>query len=256
MKRIFRPLVWAPLLHFLLLLPLQAQTPLYTSNEGTILGYHLSYGYELPGGDLADRFGGNFNVGTGLQLALNSNWILGLEGQYLFGMQVKTDVLAPLRSPEGFILANDGAPADITLRQRGWWLGASLGKLISLSKINPRAGLRVSLGVGLLQHKIRIQDDPQAFVPQLTDELKKGYDRMSNGLALKQFIGYQQFSLNRRINFYAGFEFTQAFTQNRRSWNIDEMRREETARIDLLYGFRVGWILPFYLVEKGETIYY
>ncbi|MFZ2900981.1 MAG: hypothetical protein WA004_20285 [Saprospiraceae bacterium] len=235
---------------------LRAQNPVYTSNEGTILALNLSYGTQLPGGDLSDRFGVNINTGIGLQLFSNSNWMLELEGQYLFGNRVKADVLAPLRSPEGYIFADDGGPADITLRERGWWLGLSAGKLIALHPDNPRSGLRISVGAGLLEHKIRIQNDPQAFVPALTTEYRKGYDRLSNGLALKQFIGYQHFSLNRRINFFAGIELIQGFTASRRSWNIDEMAREEGSRLDLLFGFRAGWVLPFYLGEKGETIYY
>jgi hypothetical protein len=235
---------------------LRAQAPVYTSNEGTILAFNLSYGTQLPGGDLIDRFGVNINTGAGLQLFFNSNWMLELEGQYLFGSRVNTDVLAPLRSPEGYIFADDGGPADITLRQRGWWLGLSAGKLIALHPTNPRSGLRISLGAGLLEHKIRIQNDPQAFVPALTTEYRKGYDRLSNGLALKQFIGYQHFSLKRRVNFFAGIELIQGFTASRRSWNIDEMAREEGSRLDLLFGFRAGWVLPFYLGEKGETIYY
>lgn len=237
-------------------LSLRAQQALYTSNEGTILAANLSYGLQLPGGDLADRFGININTGVGLQLFTNSNWMLELEGQYLFGGKVKTDVLSTLRSPEGYIFADDGGPADITLRERGWWLGLSAGKLISLLPSNPRSGLRISLGAGLLQHKIRIQNDPQAFVPALRPDYAKGYDRLSNGLALKQFIGYQHFSVNRRVNFFAGVELIQGFTQSRRDWNTDEMAPEEGSRLDLLFGFRAGWVLPFYLGEKGETIYY
>lgn len=233
-----------------------AQDAIYTSNEGTILAVNLSYGAQLPGGDLSDRYGVNINTGAGLQFFTNTNWMLELEGQYLFGNKVKSDVLAPLRSPEGYIFADDGGPADITLRERGWWIGLSAGKLIPLLPSNPRSGLRISLGAGLLEHKIRIQNDPQAFVPALTSEYRKGYDRLANGLALKQFIGYQHFSINRRINFFAGIELMQGFTASRRSWNIDEMAKEEGSRLDLLFGFRAGWVLPFYLGEKGETIYY
>lgn len=232
------------------------QQPQFTSNEGTILSYHIAYGVQVPGGDLQDRFGLNFNVGTGVQLLLKSNWMLEAEWQYLFGSVVKPDVLSPLRTPEGYIFADDGGPADISLRERGWWLGLSAGRLFSLLPGNPRSGLRVSLGAGLLQHKIRIQDDPQAFVPQLTTDYKKGYDRLSNGLALRQFIGYQHFGINRRINFYAGVEFMQGFTENRRTWNTDQIAAETGRRLDLLYGFRAGWVLPFYLGDKGETIYY
>ena len=234
-----------------------AQNPEFTSNEGTILAAHLSYGYQVPGGDLLDRFGSNFSAGIGLQLFLPSNWVLEAEGQLLFGQQVKIDVLAPLRSPEGYLFGLDGGTAEVLLRERGWWFGASLGKLFPVISTNPRSGLQINIGAGLLQHKIRIQDDPLVSVPALSGEYKKGYDRLSNGLSLKQFIGYQHFSINRRINFFIGLEFTQGFTESRRNWNIDEMAREEGARIDLLYGIRAGWVLPFYIGEgSGGTIYY
>ena len=226
------------------------------TNSGPLLAYNLSYAFQRPGGDLEERFGDNINVGSGLQFFTRSNWMLELEGQYLFGQRVKQDVVASLRSPEGFIFADDGGDTNVELRQRGFWIGASLGKLIRLTSANPRSGILISAGAGLLQHKVRIQDEPQVFVPGLRREYKKGYDRLSNGLALKQFIGYQHFSLNRRVNFYAGFEFMQGFTESRRDWNTDEMQREEGRRLDLLYGFRAGWILPFYLGDKGDSIYY
>ena len=247
---------------FILLLLLGASTTLfsqraeYTTNEGTILAYNLSYGFQMPGADLQERFGNNINVGSGLQLFLPSNWMIELEGQYLFGQKVKLDVLAPLRGPEGYIFADNGGISDVTLRERGLWVGASVGKLFSLLPQNPRSGIRTSIGMGLLQHKIRIQDEPQVAVSALSSEHKKGYDRLSNGLAIKEFIGYQHFSRDRRINFFVGLEFIQGFTKNRRDWNTDEMSREEGSRIDLLYGFRAGWILPFWLGEQGENIYY
>lgn len=235
---------------------LYSQNPEYNSNEGIILAVPLSYSFQFSGGDLPARFGNNFNAATGFQLLLKSNWMLELEGQYLFGPKVKTDVLAGLRSPEGYIFADDGGPADISLRERGFWIGASIGKLVPLMSKNTRSGLRLSLGAGLLQHKIRIQDDPQAYVPALRPEYKKGYDRLTNGLALKEFIGYQHFSLNRRINFFAGFEFVQGFTENRRNWNTDQLIKEEGSRLDLLFGIRAGWVLPFYLGSGADAVYY
>ena len=106
---------------------LQAQTQTFTSNEGAVLALPLTYSIQWPGGDLADRFGSNFNTSIGLQLFLKSNWMMEVEGQLLFGQSVIPDVLAPLRSPEGYIFADDGRPAKIALRERRFWLGASIG---------------------------------------------------------------------------------------------------------------------------------
>ena len=134
-------------------------------------------------------------------------------------------------------------------------MGALIGKLFSLSDVNPRSGIRFTISSGLLQHKIRIQDDPVRDVPQLSTEYRKGYDRLTNGLTFNEFIGYQMLSRNRRINFYAGLEFTQAFTKSRRDFNFDTMTAETENRVDLLYGFRVGWVLPFYFGNAGDIYY-
>ena len=233
---------------------LQAQD--LNGNKGIGLLFNISYAYQVPGGDLVDRFGNNFNLGLNLEyLSKNSNIIFGFESGFIFGSEVKTNVLSNLVTAEGLIIGNDRAFADIQLRERGFYIGAMVGKLFSLSEVNKRSGIRLTVSSGLLQHKIRIQDDPLRDVAQLSTEYKKGYDRLSNGLAFNEFFGYQYLSRNKRINFYAGVEFTQAFTQSRRDFNFDTMSVDEASRVDLLFGVRVGWVLPFYLGNASEIYY-
>lgn len=234
---------------------LQAQVSELNKGNGILLNFSLSG--QLPGGDLADRFGPNMTLGSGVEFwTAERNFIFGLEGYYLFGTEVKEDVLVNLKDSNGFIIGNDKALADIQLRQRGLYLGALVGKLFTVSDKNPRSGIRVTVGAGLLQHKIRIQDDPFRVVPQLLDDYKKGYDRLSNGLALNQFIGYQHLSSDRRANFYIGVELTQGFTQNRRNFNFDTRSQDTETRLDLLFGLRAAWILPFYFGKGANEIYY
>lgn len=226
-------------------------------NQGSVLLAHFSYGAQLPGGDLADRFGANFIPGLGLEyLTDKSNRIIGLEGSFMFGSRVKEDVIAGLRTAEGYIIGEEGSYADIQLRERGIYLGGYLGKLFGVSPKNNRSAIKVTLGAGLLQHKIRIQDDPVQKAPQLSADYKKGYDRLSNGFALRQFIGYQLMDLDGRINFYAGVDLTQGFTQTRRSYNFDTFGPDASKRFDLLVGIRIGWILPFYTGKSADDIYY
>ncbi len=234
---------------------LYAQNTELNKGHGILLNF--TFGGQLPGSDLADRFGPNLSIGSGIEyLTEKNNLIFGLEGHYLFGSDVKEDVLASLRTPEGEIIGNDKSYADIQLRERGLYIGALVGKLFSVSEKNPRAGLRVALGAGLLQHKIRIQDDPFRAVPQLLDDYKKGYDRLTNGLALRQFIGYQILSANRRTNFYIGLECTQGFTQSRRDFNFDTRMQDTARRLDLLFGIHAAWVLPFYFGKTASEIYY
>ncbi|PHN07611.1 hypothetical protein [Flavilitoribacter nigricans] len=226
-------------------------------NSGSALLLNFSYGLHLPGADLQERFGLNFSPGVEVSYITDQkNWILSLQSSFQFGSEVKNDVLAGLRTAEGFIIANDRAVADIQLRERGFYLGLGIGKLIGLSPKNYRSGIRLDLGVGLLQHQIRIQDDPVRTVAALTGDYRKGYDRLSNGPALRQFIGYQVLSLDKRANFFAGVELIQGFTRSRRDYDFASQQQDLSQRLDLLYGFRLGLTLPFYVGQSPDGIYY
>lgn len=226
------------------------------SNEGAILLMNFSYGGQLPGGDLANRFGENFNAGLGADYYTKDNWIFGLQGDFMFGNKVKTDVLANLRGESDFVFADDGGIADVKLRERGLLLTAHFGKVIPFSASNLRSGLKLTFGGGFLGHKIRIQDEPQVFVSGVYGDYKKGYDRLANGLALTEFIGYQFIANNRLINFSIGGEFVQGFTKGRRSFNFDTRSPGLEKRMDLLFGFRLTWTLPLFIGENPDEINY
>lgn len=231
--------------------------PLQAQNEGSAVLLGVSYGGHLAGGDLKERFGNNLSPALQLDyLTEPGNWIFSLQGSFLFGSEVKTDVLANLRTAEGFIIANDRAVADVQLRERGFYLGGSIGKLISLSSANYRSGLRIEIGAGLLQHQIRIQDDPVRTVAALTGDYRKGYDRLTNGPALREFIGYQLLSRNRRTNLFIGLELIQGFTQSRRDFDFLLQEKDTAKRMDSLAGLRIGLILPFYVGQNPDEIYY
>jgi hypothetical protein len=243
-KTIFQ--IFCPFLFTFSLFAQQAVNP--STNEGNVLSLDINYGYALPAADMKDRFGNNFDAGLGFELLAESNWIFGVGGGILFGNKVREDVLENIRTPEGQIIGSNASWAALSLKERGFHAEGRIGKLVPLQPDNKRSGLRLVLGLGLLQHKIRLQDDPQSFVPQVTGDYKKGYDRLSNGLMLSQFIGYQHLAKNKMINCYAGFEFTQGFTQNRRDYDfLTQQASDTSSRFDMLLGFKVGWILPFYI---------
>lgn len=225
-------------------------------NRGNAWLVHIGYGYHVPGGDLGDRFGNSLSPAFGLDwMRAESNWFIGLRGALFFGQNVKEDVLAPLRTSEGGIIGNDRQFADVQLRQRAYFAGVHVGKLFGLSAQNPRSGIRLTLGGGLFAHKIRIQDDPSRQVPQLSGAYKKGYDRLTAGPALRQSIGYQILSRNGRINLHLSFDCMQGFTRNQRAINFDTRQKVRTHRLDVQFGVRAAWTLPFYGGE-GEAIYY
>ncbi|MBK8563680.1 MAG: hypothetical protein IPN76_10145 [Saprospiraceae bacterium] len=181
---------------------------------------------------------------------------MGIQGDFLFGKKVNIDVLSNLRGSEGFVYADDGGFADVQLRERGLSFSAHIGKVIPISSKNKRSGIRLTAGAGLLRHKIRIQDEPQVFVSSLGDDYKKGYDRLASGLVLTEFIGYQHIANNRLINFSIGVELYQGFTHGRRSFNFDTKLPGLEKRIDLLYGYRLTWMLPLFIGENPDEINY
>ncbi len=215
----------------------------------------ITYGMQLPGADMAVSFGNNLNFGGSIPLMTQSGFLFGLEGYYLFGANVKDDVLSGIRTREGEILSMDRLYANITIRQRGLYLGGMAGKVFSLGQEKFKNGIRVHAGAGYFKHFIRI-DDAFNNTPQIQGEYLKGYDRLTDGWALNEFIGYQYMSENQLVNFFIGFEFTQGFTQNRRAWDFKENRAINEPRIDLLWGIKAGWFLPFFIYDRPEQIRY
>lgn len=214
---------------------------------------HINYGYQFPAADLADRYGSNSNIGLGVHYKTKNNWLLGVDGQFMFGKNINEGFASNLSTSSGLILGINGLYAELDAREQGLSLMGKIGRLFSMSKINPNSGFTIMLGAGYLQHKIQIEDRNTA-VPQFQGEYRKGYDRLSSGLAFSQFIGYTHLSLNRRINFYIGVEATQAFTQGRRSIHFNTKADGTESRTDILFGPKVGWILTIYK-EPSEGFY-
>ncbi len=243
---------------FALIVPVFIAHSLCAQDSGPALRSHLSfeYGGQIPFADMADRFGANFNLGSQFEVLHSGNhWLMGMKGYYLFGTTLKEDVISILRSPDGQVIGNDGAPATIGLRERGFFIGPYCGKLFVLNENKPHAGIKLQIGAGLLQHHVRIQDDTRTVV-QLSGEYRKGYDRLTNGLAGYAFIGYQHLDPNKRINFLVGFDITLASTISRRDFDFNLMRRDDARRTDILAGVRIGWILPITTGIAPDKIYY
>lgn len=214
----------------------------------------VNYSFQIPGGDLADRFGTNSTIGGGFMVKDRRGWLYGADGFFLFGGNVKEDgILDSISTSTQNLINANGEFADVRLFERGFGFSGRFGKVFITPSVNPNSGFMVVAGVGFIQHKIRIQNSG-ASAPQIDGEYKKGYDRLTNGLLLSQFVGYQYLGNRRLINFYGGFEFQQGFTQNRRTFNFDERRSDTESRLDLLYGIRVGWIVPLY--KKVAREYY
>lgn len=218
----------------------------------TVITFH--FGGDIPYGDLSKRFGPNLKAGVGFMYKTNKNWLWGLDGSYIFGGNVKEDVLVNLKTSEGEVIDNEGYPADIRITERGLSARLTFGRLFKLKGRNPNSGFTANVGVGFMQHKIHLRD-AQNRVAAIYDESKYGYDRLSGGLSLSQFIGYYYMSENRIANFYIGLEFSENFTKSYRKINYDTGLSDTKPRFDGLYGFKLGWIIPFYKRQPDEYYY-
>lgn len=217
---------------------------------------NIGYTLQLPAGDLADRFGVGSMVGGSYSYKLKSNWIFSLNGGFVFGGKIKEDsILNNIANEDGLILGNDGTFAIVNLFERGMHFSFTFGKLFTFKKPNPNSGIILQLGPSFLQHKIRIETS-ETGVPQLDNDYKKGYDRLTNGIGLNESVTYVYFGNKYLVNFYFGLDFIQSFTQNRRDFNFDTMSKDEKKRIDLLWGIKAGWMLPLYRKAPHKFYYY
>lgn len=213
-----------------------------------------SYGLQFPAGDLETRFGVNSSVGLSVTVKRKSGWMFQADGSFIFGSKInEPGLFSNLTTDKGFIIGRDGFYGDIRVFERGYYLTLSAGKLFPVKKPNPNSGFYFTAGAGFIQHKIKIQDKKNS-VPSLQDEYLKGYDRLTNGIVIRETAGYLYTGNNRLVNFFGGIELLQGFTQGRRSYQFDLMKADDAKRIDLLFSLRVGWILPLYR-EAPEKFY-
>lgn len=217
------------------------------------VGIHFSG--HLPYGSMADRFGNNFAAGGTLGFKTAKNWFFEGDFSYIFSRNVREDVLTQLKTDKGNVTNNEGFPADLRVFERGWMSTLNVGKLLPLKKLNPNSGVLFTLGAGVMLHRIKLYDAEQK-IAAVQGDLKKGYDRLSMGPALKESLTFFYLSSNRLVNVNAGLECYQGFTKNIRGINYDGTPVESKQRLDILLGVRIAWVLPLYKRLQDNDIYY
>ena len=217
--------------------------------------FSIGGGQQVPFGELANRFGSNTQVSFEFHQQRASSWILGIQGGWMFGNQLREDsILKGLTTSTGDLISESGIFANYNLSQRGIHAYFQVGKRFRTRwSPNPSSGFSSQLGVGFLQHKIRIEA-PYSNIPSIQGEYKKGYDRLTFGPAAQFSLGYNYLGNNRRTNFYIGLDYQLGFTKNRRSINFDTGLSDPHLRYDQLIGLKVLWSLPLY--KRSENDYY
>lgn len=230
---------------------------IFSQTKSSVHLLEFKYCFQTPAGDLQSRFGGNNAVGASFQsVGYSKNIFFGVEGNFIFGSKVKEDVLENLRTYDGSIIGIDGQPGDVSLKERGFYVGVNTGKIFKTTKIeNNLTGIRAQIGLGLLQHKIRVQDNASTIVA-LSDQYIKGYDRLTNGAALHLALGFQYDSPKNNFHFNIMGDLFGASTLSRR--DFDNMTGDylDENRNDILGGISVSYIVSISRTDKADQIYY
>lgn len=216
-----------------------------------------SAGLGIPTQDFAKRFGGFTQIGLDFIWKTPKGWLGGIDYQFLFGSRVKeTEMLNEILTEDEFLIGADGTLYDVRFQLRGMRGMLKAGKQFPIWGPNKNSGIFGTLGVGFLQHKIRLEFERNANIPQLDQTYIKGYDRLSNGLAISPALGYFFLGNKRRVNFFASIDYLVGFTQNRRSYNYDQNAADLTKRTDGMFCIRAGWIIPLYERKPDEFYFY
>jgi len=248
-----------PVLLLLLLLPALRALPQVNISDSAIATpmIYAVYGYQFPGGDLAKQFGSNSSIGGGFSVKTKNNWLIGLEGNFMFGQSVKgsDSLLKGISTSEGFIIDANGFYADLVYYERGYNILLKFGKVIPLLSPNRNCGFTLTAGGGYIQDKIRIHV-PGNTAPQLLDDYKKGYDRLNGGWAVTGTLGYMYLSNKRLMIFSVAFDFMQAWTRPYRDRDFSTGKKDERRFSSQFYTLRVSWILPLYRRAPKEFYIY
>ncbi len=228
--------------------------------KDSVISMHLiqaHYAYQIPGGDIASRFGPSSMVGGGYMYKTSENWLFGIEGGFMFGTEVKDpdNILNNIETQDGNIVDLEGIYSTYHFNERGYLFIAKAGKVISFGKPNPNSGILFGLGGGYLEHKIFI-DHRDKSAPQITGDYLKGYDELKRGPAINAFAGFLFLDNKRVINFYTGIDLTMAFTQHVRPYSFSQMKFNNGKFTDILFSLKAGWFIPVYKRTPKEFYYY
>jgi hypothetical protein len=229
-----------------------------TINNAVLIS--IFYDGLIPVGELSQRFGYSNGIGLDISYKVRGNWLIGVEGAYLFSSHVKENqILSPVSTYTGQFIQSNGQLGDIPLELSGFRLGLKFGKVFSISKKHPNSGIVFSVEPGFLQHKIWIKAIKDSY-PQFSPAYLTGYDRLTNGPMVSGYLGYMYLERKKFLSFSGGLTYTAGFTENRRAWNFFDASGnvggpDKHHRLDMMIGFRLAWIIPVF-TNKDTEVYY
>ena len=215
-----------------------------------IISFQFGYGSFLTAANMDEKANLLHNFGPSLSFKTSNNWLIQSHLNLFLGHKsLENETANMVFSEIGLPINSEGLLEEVGSRFQGFAVCFDVGKLIIPSDYNKNSGLWLSAGLGFIQHRLKFVYGGQ-LVTQLEEPYVKGYDRLTNGLLINQFIGYRRYSNKNNFNYTIGIEINEGLTQNRRSWNYDTFDPMNEARLDMYYGLKFNVILPFYGVSN------
>ncbi|MBL6871645.1 MAG: hypothetical protein ISQ95_03515 [Flavobacteriales bacterium] len=215
----------------------------------------VSLAVQSPKGDFEEDFGLNSNIGISVGWKNGKNKTFELCYNFIHSSNVKNrSIVTHLLNDQGWIINQYGEENLFLLYHRGGLLSLDFGKVFNRYGTNSNSGIFIRGGVGAMYHKIRIENQ-ENLIPQLSKKYLKYYDRLTAGIILKQYIGYQHISKSRLVNFTIGIEIIESFNKGMRDYQIDLMGPYLDQKRDMYLGIRAEWIFPVLRKEPNEFYY-
>lgn len=216
----------------------------------------FSYAYQIPYGDLQDRFSDHSALSFDFVVKTPSRFYFGVGTDFNFGGGVKeTTMFDSISTSEGQIIDANGRFADIRIFQRGFRVYGSIGYHLGGPGPNVNSGFFVMGKMGFWQHRIFI-DNIGGLAPQLGPDYRPYYDRMTNGFYVSETFGYLYLANDGLFNAFAGIEFSQGFLKGRRDWQMDLRAPYNESQTDITLGFRIGFTIAIYPKNDRNAEYY
>ncbi|MDR1878027.1 MAG: hypothetical protein LBQ64_00510 [Bacteroidales bacterium] len=230
-----------------------------TDSAGLFVFLAPNFTYNFVMADLRKEFGNNFAIGADLAVKMKNNWSIDFGFKYFFGGLVEESVIDSAfkhLTSDGLFIGNNGvAVNDIEVEFRGIAFHLQAGRVIPVTKRYRNSGIWIKMGIGVTQHYMNIKN-PENKVLSLVDEYKKGYDRLTIGFSLYQFVGYAHMNRRNLFCLYGGIEFYENFAKRQRAYDFSLMRKDNAKLFETMIGLKIGWIIPLYRHNPNAVFYY
>lgn len=225
----------------------------YEASEAVLI--MPNYTAQFPFASQKQRYGFNSLFSMQILYKTDHNWLMGINGGFIYGTHVKENYLLDSLAYGGFLVTQYNDITQVKVEQWGMNIQFTAGKIIPFNPKYPDAGILIMDGFGFIQNKIAY-NVKASELPQLSPQYRKGYDRMDNGPVLSQFIGGTFMARRKYFSGYAGLQFDAGFTRDRRPYDFYSMQVLNDKRYDLFVGIKVGYILPVWLKTSEKEFFY